>query len=115
MEAAGFHASGTVIAIPQEEEVGTDMIKIKVRGLPPNTDFTVFLHELGDIPFGASNIYRRASHEQKRKGCCSGEYGYQAFALKTAGDPPKIRLVDADLKFVALCLPIPRILPRLRT
>lgn len=103
MDAAGFHASGTVTVIPQEEEVGTDMIKIKVHGLPPNTDFTVFLHELSDIPFGSSQYIALLHTNKNGKGVVvANTVIMEAFALKTAGDPPRTRLIDVDLKFVAL-------------
>ena len=103
MDAAGFHASGTVTVIPQEDEVGTDMMKIKVAGLPPDTDFTVFLHELSDIPFGSSQYLAELHTNKKGKGSVIiNTVIMEAFALKTAGNPPSVRLIDVDLKFVAL-------------
>jgi hypothetical protein len=109
MDAAGFHASGTVTVIPQEDEVGTDQMKIKVSGLPPETDFTVFLHELSDIPFGSSQ-YIAAMHTNKRGKATVvvNTVIMEAFALKTAGSPPSIRLIDVDLKFVALWFADPK-------
>lgn len=109
MDAAGFHASGTVTVIPQEDEVGTDMMKIKVIGLPPDTDFTVFLHELSDIPFGSSQYIAEMHTNKKGKASVIvNTVIMEAFALKTAGDPPSVRLVDVDLKFVALWFADPK-------
>src|SRR5262252_11037784 len=47
-------ASATVTVFPKEENRGVDTLDLKAEGLPPNTSFTVFLTELPDIPFGAS-------------------------------------------------------------
>jgi len=103
LRAAGFNPTGKVTVIAQEEEVGTDKMTITIKGLPPKTEFTVFLHELSDIPFGASQ-YIAAMHSNK-KGKASVEINtviMEAFALKTAGNPPTIKLLDVDLKFVAI-------------
>jgi hypothetical protein len=103
LKSAGFNPSGTVTVLPTESEVGTDKMTISVKGLPPKTDFTVFLHELSDIPFGSSQYI--ASMHSNKKGKASVEINtviMEAFALKTAGDPPTMRLIDVDLKFVAL-------------
>src|SRR3954464_4536672 len=43
---AGFNPSGSIKVVPSEEELGVDKLKISIQGLPPKTDFTVFLHEL---------------------------------------------------------------------
>ena len=48
------NASATVTVLPREEERGVDTLEMRAKGLPPNTSFTVFLTELAEIPFGAS-------------------------------------------------------------
>jgi hypothetical protein len=79
------------------------MMRIKVSGLPPNTDFTVFLHELSDIPFGSSQyIADMRTNKAGKASVVVNTVIMEAFALKTAGNPPTTRLVDVDLKFVAL-------------
>jgi hypothetical protein len=46
--------TATVTIIPSEEVRGVDTFDLRGSGMPPNTSFTVFLTELADIPFGAS-------------------------------------------------------------
>jgi|SRR5580765_1196451 hypothetical protein len=48
------NASATVTVFPKEEVRGVDTLDLKAEGLPRNTSFTVFLTELAEIPFGAS-------------------------------------------------------------
>jgi hypothetical protein len=48
------NAKATVTVLPGEETRGVDTFDLKVDGLVPNTAFTVFLTELPDLPFGAS-------------------------------------------------------------
>src|SRR5215471_19066258 len=48
------NASATVSVFPKEEIRGVDTLDLKAEGLPPHTSFTVFLTELAEIPFGAS-------------------------------------------------------------
>ena len=48
------NASATVTVLPKEEVRGVDTLDLKAEGLPPNTSFTVFLTELAELPFGAS-------------------------------------------------------------
>jgi hypothetical protein len=103
LKTAGFNPTGKVTVIPQEDEVGTDKMTIAVKGLPPRTDFTVFLHELSAISFGSSQ-YLAEMHSNK-KGKASVEINtviMEAFALKTAGNPPTTKLIDVDLKFVPI-------------
>jgi len=103
LKAAGFNPTGTVTVLPTEDEVGTDKMTITVKGLPPKTEFTVFLHELSDIPFGSSQYI--AAMRSNKKGKASVEINtviMEAFALKTTGNPPTTRLIDVDLKFVAI-------------
>ena len=103
LRTAGFNPTGTVKVFPMTAEVGTDMMKIKVSGLPPNTDFTVFLHELSDIPFGSSQyIAEMHTNKSGKASVVVNTVIMEAFALKTAGNPPSTRLIDVDLKFVAL-------------
>jgi hypothetical protein len=103
LRAAGFNPTGTVRVFPMADEVGTDMMRIKVSGMPPNIGFTVFLHELSDIPFGSSQ-YIADMHTNKagKASVVVNTVIMEAFALKTAGNPPSTRLIDVDLKFVAL-------------
>jgi hypothetical protein len=48
------NASATVTVLPKEEDHGVDTLDLKAERLPPNTSFTVFLTELAEFPFGAS-------------------------------------------------------------
>ena len=48
------NASATATLLPTEEDRGVDTLELKAKGLPPNTSFTVFLTELAEFPFGAS-------------------------------------------------------------
>jgi hypothetical protein len=48
------NASATATVLPKEEERGVDTLDLKAERLPPNTSFTVFLTELAEFPFGAS-------------------------------------------------------------
>jgi len=48
------NASAKVTILPTEEDRGVDTMELKADGLPPYTSFTVFLTELAEIPFGAS-------------------------------------------------------------
>jgi len=100
---AGFNPRGSIKVIQNSEEEGTDTMKVSVEGLPPNTDFTLFLHEFSDIPFGSSQ-YLAEMHTNKagRASVMVKTLIVEAFALKTAGNPPTQRLVDVDLNFVAL-------------
>jgi hypothetical protein len=47
-------AAATVTVLPNEEDRGVDTLLLKAEGLPPHTSFTVFLTELAELPFGAS-------------------------------------------------------------
>jgi hypothetical protein len=47
-------ARATVTVFPNEEVRGVDTLDLRGENLLPNTTFTVFLTELADIPFGAS-------------------------------------------------------------
>lgn len=47
-------ASAKVTVLLKEEDRGVDTLEVKAEGLPPHTSFTVFLTELAEIPFGAS-------------------------------------------------------------
>ena len=48
------NASATVMVFPKGELRGVDTLDLKAEGLPPNTTFTVFLTQLANVPFGAS-------------------------------------------------------------
>jgi len=43
-------------------------LELKAEGLPPNTSFTVFLTELADIPFGASEYIAEFTTNKEGKG-----------------------------------------------
>jgi hypothetical protein len=100
---AGFNPTGSIRLVPTEDEAGVDKLVVEVQGLPPRTDFTVFLHELSDIPFGSSQ-YLAEMHTNKagRASVIIKTVIVDAFALKTAGDPPTQRLEDVDLNFIAI-------------
>jgi hypothetical protein len=48
------NALGTVTILPKEEIQGVDTLDLKTQGLPPRTEFTVFLTEFADSGFGAA-------------------------------------------------------------
>ena len=48
------HARVKVTVKSTTDELGFDIFKVRARGLPPNTDFTVFLLETAGAPFGAA-------------------------------------------------------------
>jgi hypothetical protein len=48
------NATAKVTVFPKEDLRGVDTLDLKAKGLPPNTSFTVFLTELPDLPFGAT-------------------------------------------------------------
>ena len=100
---AGFNPSGSIKVVASEEETGVDKLKVSIQGLPPNTAFTVFLHEFSDIPFGSSQ-YLAEMHTNKagRASVMINTVIVDAFALKTAGNPPTQRLVNVDLNFIAI-------------
>ena len=109
MSKAGFNPSGSITVFPTADEQGTDKMKVEVEGLPPNTDFTVFLHELSDIPFGSSEYIADFTTNRSGRGSVMVRTVIlEAFALKTAGDPPTVRLEDANLKFVAIWFADPK-------
>jgi hypothetical protein len=100
---AGFNPGGSIKVFPTEEDLGFDKMTVDIEGLPPNTDFTVFLHELSDIPFGSSQyLAEMSTNKHGRASIMIRTVIVDAFALKTAGNPPTTRLVDADLNFVAI-------------
>lgn len=109
MARAGFNPTGSIKVFPTAEDDGTDKMKIEVEGLPGNTDFTVFLHELSDIPFGASEYIAEMHTDKKgRASVMIRTLIIEAFALKTAGNPPTTRLLDVDLNFVAIWFADPK-------
>ena len=109
MMKAGFNPSGSITVFHTADEQGTDKMKVEVQGLPPNTDFTVFLHELSGIPFGSSEYIADLTTNRSGNGSVMVRtIILEAFALKTAGDPPTMRLEDANLKFVAVWFADPK-------
>jgi len=62
------NASATVTVLPTEEDRGVDTLDLKAEGLPPNTSFTVFLTELAEIPFGASEYLAEFTTNAKGRG-----------------------------------------------
>jgi hypothetical protein len=42
---AGFNPGGSIKVFPTEEDLGFDKMTVDIEGLPPNTDFTVFLYK----------------------------------------------------------------------
>lgn len=47
-------AAASVAVLPKEDSHGVDTLDVKAEGLPPATDFAVFLTELPQSPFGAA-------------------------------------------------------------
>jgi hypothetical protein len=62
------NASAKVTVLPGEEDRGVDTLDLKAEGLPPHTSFTVFLTELADIPFGASEYIAEFTTNAAGKG-----------------------------------------------
>nr|UXE45365.1 hypothetical protein Hi04_10k_c4711_00011 [uncultured bacterium] len=62
------HASAKVTVLPKEEVRGVDTLDLRAEGLPPYTSFTVFLTELADIPFGASEYIAEFTTNAAGKG-----------------------------------------------
>jgi hypothetical protein len=109
MTKAGFNPSGSITVFHLADEQGTDKMKVEVEGLPANTNFTVFLHELSDIPFGSSQYIADLTTNRAGRGSVMiRTVILEAFALKTAGDPPTVRMEDANLKFVAIWFADPK-------
>src|SRR5215471_6049339 len=48
------NASAAVSVLPRGESQGVDTLDLKAEGLPPQTEFAVFLTELADSPIGAA-------------------------------------------------------------
>jgi hypothetical protein len=103
MRAAGFNPSGSVKLIPGEDEGGVDTLKVSVEGLPGNTCFTLFLHQLNDIPFGASEYLAEMCTNKKGKASVTVNAVIEdAFALVTAGNPPTQTPLDVDMNHLVL-------------
>jgi hypothetical protein len=62
------NASATITVLPKEEVRGVDTLDVKAEGLPPNTSFTVFLTELAEFPFGASEYIAEFTTNAAGKG-----------------------------------------------
>src|SRR5262245_33847765 len=62
------NASARVSVFPKEEIRGVDTLDLKAEGLPPHTSFTVFLTELAQIPFGASQYIAEFTTNAAGKG-----------------------------------------------
>jgi hypothetical protein len=76
------NASATVTILPREEERGVDTFLLNAEGLPPHTSFTVFLTELAQIPFGASEYLAEFTTNAKGKGSVRADAVIQeAFAF----------------------------------
>ena len=109
MTKAGFNPSGSITVFGTADELGTDKMRVEVEGLPRNTDFTVFLHELSEIPFGSSEYIADLKTNSSGRGSVTVRTVIlEAFALKTAGNPPTVRLEDVNLKFVAIWFADPK-------
>jgi len=75
-------ASATVMIFPKGELRGVDTLDLKAEGLPPNTAFTVFLTNLANIPFGASQyIAEFTTNEAGRGGVRVDAIIEEAFAI----------------------------------
>jgi hypothetical protein len=62
------NASARVTVLPTEEDRGVDTLDMKAEGLPPHTSFTVFLTELAQFPFGASEYLAEFTTNAAGKG-----------------------------------------------
>jgi len=109
MMKAGFNPTGSITVFATADEQGTDKMRVEVEGLPANTDFTVFMHELSDIPFGSSEYIADIKTNNSGRGSVTVRTVIlEAFALKTAGNPPTVRLEDVNLKCVAIWFADPK-------
>jgi hypothetical protein len=62
------NASARVTVLPTEEDRGVDTLDLRAEGLPPHTSFTVFLTELAQFPFGASEYLAEFTTNAAGKG-----------------------------------------------
>jgi hypothetical protein len=65
------NASATVTVLPDEEDRGVDTLHLKAEGLPPHTSFTVFLTELAEFPFGASEYIAESRRIRQAEDPCA--------------------------------------------
>ena len=86
------NAKGRVIVFHKEEQLGVDTLRLRVNGLPPNTDFAVFLTSddaFATPPFGAVQYIGDFTTSAAGQGSLKvrtivGE----AFSSTLVGDPP---------------------------
>jgi hypothetical protein len=103
MRSAGLTPSGSFKLIPGGDTEGIDTLKVSVEGLPPHTCFTLFLHELNDIPFGASEYLAEMCTNKKGKASVTvNAVIKEAFALVTRGNPPTQTPVNVDMNHLVL-------------
>jgi hypothetical protein len=81
-------AKATVTVAPLADIRGTDALRLKVSGLPPNTDFVLFLTELPVPPFGAVQYIGDYTTDKEGKGSVK----VNAIILEAFSS----QLVDAD-------------------
>ena len=62
------HAKANVSVALKTDEIGKDIIKIDVSGLPANVSFTAFFLELPKAPFGAAEYFGDVNTDKYGKG-----------------------------------------------
>jgi hypothetical protein len=92
-------ATARVTVFPKEERRGVDTLDLKAKGLPPNTSFTVFLTELPDFPFGATQYIGELTTNADGRGSLRVDSIIEeAFSSTMAGGPR----VNVDLNHVVI-------------
>jgi hypothetical protein len=93
-------ATGQVTVFHKEETLGVDTLRLRVKGLPANTDFAVFLTSADAFaapPFGAVEYIGGFTTNAAGVGSLKVDAIIgEAFVSTVAGDPPTRRRADLD-------------------
>ena len=93
-------ARGQVTVFHKEEKRGVDTLRLQASGLPPNTEFTVFLTEFDAFttpPFGDSVYIGDFTTNAHGKGSLKVDTIIgEAFVSNREGDPPARKRHDLD-------------------
>jgi hypothetical protein len=93
-------ASGRVTVFHKEDSLGGDTLRLRVRGLPANTDFSVFLTSADAFetpPFGATQYIGDFTTNASGLGSLKVDAIIgEAFLTTVAGDPPARERTDLD-------------------
>jgi hypothetical protein len=94
-------ATGKVTVVLKEDGLGVDALKLKVSGLPPNTDFAVFLTSADGFavpPFGSTDYLADFTTNADGKGSLKIVRAIigEAFLTTVGGVPPVRSRTDLD-------------------